>query len=78
MPSAADWITLAEAASNSALRVLGNESYSRSRGREGGRMGLGYCLLQRCGTPAPSPDRVRIFKGGILNRSPVYESLWTG
>ncbi|MEN9704769.1 MAG: hypothetical protein RLZZ393_648 [Pseudomonadota bacterium] len=45
---------------------------------EGGRMGLGYCLLQRCGTPAPSPDRIRIFKGGILNRSPVYESLWTG
>jgi phosphoglycerol transferase len=45
---------------------------------EGGRLGLGYCMLSRCGTPAPPPERLRTFKEGILNRSPVYEMLWTG
>ncbi|MEY4760159.1 MAG: hypothetical protein RLZZ200_15 [Pseudomonadota bacterium] len=45
---------------------------------EGGRLGLGYCQLQRCEAPKPPPERIQVFKGGILNRSPVYESLWTG
>lgn len=43
---------------------------------EGGRMGLGWCLLQRCNTPLPSPQRIDDFKAGLLNRSPVYETLW--
>jgi phosphoglycerol transferase len=45
---------------------------------EGGRMGLGYCLLLRCQAPVPPPGRTGVFKNGILNRSPVYETLWTG
>ncbi len=45
---------------------------------EAGRMGLGYCMLKRCGTPAPPPERFQQFKDGVLNRSPVYEALWTG
>jgi phosphoglycerol transferase len=45
---------------------------------QGGRMGLGYCMLRSCGTPPPPPERIRAFKDGLLNRSPVYESLWTG
>lgn len=45
---------------------------------EGGRMGLGYCMLARCGTPAPPPERLPVFRKDLLNRSPVYEALWTG
>jgi len=45
---------------------------------EGGRIGLGYCMLKRCATPAPPTQRIQAFKDGLLNRSPVYESLWTG
>ncbi len=45
---------------------------------EAGRMGLGYCMLQRCGTPPPPPERFQQFKDGVLNRSPLYEALWTG
>ena len=43
---------------------------------EGGRMALGWCLLQRCNTPSPPADRVEQFKQGLLNRSPTYETLW--
>ncbi len=43
---------------------------------EGGRMALGWCLLQRCNTPAPPVDRIAQFKEGLLNRSPTYETLW--
>ncbi len=43
-----------------------------------GRMGLGYCMLKRCATPAPPAERIPQFKDGLLNRSPVYEALWTG
>jgi phosphoglycerol transferase len=45
---------------------------------EGGRMALGYCMLKRCATPLPPPQRTPDFKAGLLNRSPVYEALWTG
>jgi phosphoglycerol transferase len=45
---------------------------------EGGKIGLGYCMLKRCGTPPPPPERIQAFKDGLLNRSPVYETLWTG
>ena len=45
---------------------------------DGGRMGLGYCMLKRCNTPLPPAERIQTFKRGLLNRSPVYESLWTG
>lgn len=44
---------------------------------EAGRMGLGYCMLKRCATPAPPEARIAQFKAGLLNRSPTYEALWT-
>jgi phosphoglycerol transferase len=45
---------------------------------QAGRMALGYCMLKRCATPAPPEERILQFKAGLLNRSPVYEALWTG
>ena len=45
---------------------------------QAGRMGLGYCMLKRCATPVPPQERIPQFKAGLLNRSPVYEALWTG
>ena len=45
---------------------------------DGGKLGLGYCMIKRCETAPPPADRIRQFKEGLLNRSPVYEALWTG
>ncbi|MEP7312651.1 MAG: sulfatase-like hydrolase/transferase [Pseudomonadota bacterium] len=45
---------------------------------EAGRLGLGYCMLQSCDIPEPPQKRIKEFEAGILNRSRVYLSLWTG
>jgi len=47
-------------------------------GTEAGRLGLGYCMLQRCAIPAPPVGRFAEFEAGVLNRSDVYLALWTG
>lgn len=43
---------------------------------EGGRLGLGHCLLESCGIAAPDAARIELFRGDLLNRSPRYDALW--